>query len=292
MDQQTILTIGGLAIAGGAAAALLVAQQSKKKSSSDIYVPPGLQRTDLDFITYGTFGEQAAETKDWVTGSWQAMWEGLDKAIIDMNIVGKPAVVDMGQWLFSGEKGSRVVADGSGLREAFDKMRAANALQLIKTFVPWDEPNLDGHEEEEALLPQAIDFLKSVVAEYPELAGVDYGCTFTSIRPYKHLNLFQRVGFDHYSAKSSIFKPGGEYQKFIDQLDLTKQKTWLFPDASNGQSTEQFLNFANTHLEVAGIIPFIYRQPHGDPAYPGFVENPAFLAAYKALGTTIVNARA
>lgn len=288
--SQNVIIIGVIAVI-----VIAVLLYANKKKGGDINIPATSQRTDLKFGFYGTVDDQVAETATYTNLNWEAFWryEGrdLDKCVADIKASNKDTVIDVAAWLFAGAAGSRYVVDESVLRSLFDKLKAAGALPLVKYIVPSDEPNLDGNEDIAALLPQAIAQVKKVAAEYPELFGVKMGCTFTSIRLFTHLELFDVVGFDHYDAFSSIFQKGGEYDKFTKQLDLSRQKTWLFPGGYINQDPIPFLNFANSHKEVDGIVAFIYKAPPWETKMQDIRSVPAMKAAYEAVGSTIVNAR-
>jgi hypothetical protein len=292
MNHTTLLLI----IAGAVVA--LIAYAAQRKKGGDIKIPPAPQRSDLYFGPYGYWDvRQLAETKGWTNLFWVIFRQGntdnekADAAIACMKTMGCAAALDVSAFLYEGtEQAPTPTADGEArLRNVLTRMQAAGVLAQVKMLMPRDEPN--GAPTGMDALPVIVPMIRRVAAEFPELTKVLVGSSFTTIRPWGHLELFDVVGCDEYSAKSSILGPGGALERLRNDCK-NGQRFVLFPGASMGQSITPFLNYANGHADVWGIVYFLHRLDPAEGIETALPDQPALYTEYQAAGRQIVGVKA
>ena len=274
-----------------AIAVIIAALVMSKAKAGDITIPEAPQRSDLLFGYYGCTGDQVAETQGHVNLHWECFWGGVDKAIADMRAANMTTVLDLGGPTLSdyGALPRTIRPDAEAqLRALFDRLHSEGVLHLVKYLLPSDEPNLPENGSVH-LLPEIMPLIRRVAVSYPALVGVQYGCVYYSDLPMDHIELFDVVGFDQYEEKSGIFAPGALYERMKKRL-RPDQKTWLVPGATYGQDPQPFLNFANGNDEVLGIVPFLWRNPHGDPKFDGIHSMPEMREKYRTAGLKIKGA--
>ena len=272
--------------------AVVAVRAHAKSKGADIAIAPAPQRADLLYGYYGCYGNQVQETAGHTNLLFENVWQGLEKAIENMRAANTPTVIDLAAQLFSdyGPLPRSMRPDAQvRVRAVFDAMQRAGVLHLVRIIVPADEPNLP-ESGSIGLMPEAVALIRSVAADYPELASVKLGVIYFSDKPMEHIGLFDIVGFDAYEERSSIFAPGGLYEQMRARL-RPDQRTWIIPGACYGQDPQPFLNYANANAEVLAIVPFLWCTVPWETAFKGIVEQPERRAAYTALGTRIVSAR-
>ena len=288
-----------LAILASAAIIYFISQAKRKASRSDIDIPPAPQRAGLLFGAYGWWMQsQLDQTEGWVNLHWEMFRNGVDEAIRAMTFMGCEALIDLDGQLLTprddkdGNPQQRFLQPDAeaNVRALLDKLRAGGVLAQVRRLAPCDEPNIrnDGVND---LLPTIVPMVRRVAADYPELAGVRMFSTFTSINPIEHVDLFDDVAVDEYSAKSSILGPDGAVTKLLKRL-RPDQGVFLLPGASYGQDLEPFLNFANRTPQVKGIVYYLHEVNPAESNERSLSSQPELLAQYRAAGEAIVGAGA
>ena len=250
------------------------------------------KRTDIHFGYYGSYQPTANEAKDHTTFFWSVpAWTGLEQAIEDVRIAGKPVVLDLEYALFKplpdGQKGWTFKDNPEGrLREMFQRMREAGVLHMVKVLCPTDEPNLPERNLDN-YVPQAVEITKRVAEEFPELDGVKLGVIYYSRRPMQHMGLFDIVGFDDYENGANILQPERSYEQMRSQL-RPDQKTWLIIGGSYGQDPEPFVKYAHANMEVWGIVAFIGAVPPWETTFKGIFDLPEMREKYIQTGKSLL----
>jgi len=279
-------------ILGAVVVIAFLALMTRGSKAGDIVIPePATLRTDLLFGYYGTHGEQLDETRDHVNLIW--LWDFIDArgaADLLQRAPGMFGVLDMASYLFErvdGRLRSRADAEYR-VRECFQHLRDAGVLASVRMLVPIDEPNLS-RTNLTSELPWAAELMRRVAGEFSELSDVLLGCIYMGGKAMPHLQLWDVVGFDLYSARSSIFEPGGHYERMRAQL-RDGQRTMIIPGGYSGcqQDPVPFVNFAHGNPEVLIVLPFLWATvPWADDVDKGIRDIPAMRAAYTAAGRAL-----
>lgn len=249
---------------------LLFAGYKKWKAAHviDINVPePTTLRTDLYYGYYGCevgtdfsghYCDQPTETKDHVNLFWESQFR---PELTSANILkmAMPTVLDVtNQTMIRIEKTGRNFHYREDapqlLRDLFTSLQQAGALKYVYAIYPMDEPNTNTTAGD---LQKAIDAVKLVAKEFPEIASVKLVCIYAA-KPetYECFEQFDYVGVDDYDAKSTIFT-NGTYAHLNSRL-LPHQKTVIVPGGAFLQDPKPFVNFAHNNQEVAAIIAFCW----------------------------------
>lgn len=290
----------GIVVVAAIAAYLL-----KRRKATDITVPEPTQlRTDLWYGYYacevgpdidGRAQNQPLETRDHVNLFWESQFNARVDTINNIRFMAKPTVLDVMSQVMT-----RTATSGRNfhyredapelLKELFDELKNADVLRFVKVIYPVDEPNTNTTEVD---LQKAIDAIKEVAADYPELCDVKLACIYAAApETYECFDQFTYVGVDDYDEKSEILASGGCYQKLKSRL-LPGQRTILMPGGAFGQDITPFVNFAHSNPEVAAIVPFCWLGRReaadrwvgiGDPANP--VRTQYITAGLKLCGKT------
>lgn len=248
-----------------AVAAVLVLKHLHKPK--DIEVPePTVLRTDLLYGYYGTVGTQAWETRGSVNLLWESQFEGHEKAADNMLTAKTFTVLDLGPQLFykfaaSGNNFQLFADFKQRVREVLSFYHSKDVLQYVKALCIMDEPNTNVIDKETFQL--AINAVKLIAKEFPELANVKYACIYAA-KPvdYWCIEEFDYVGTDDYDKLSSYFTDG-TYEEVTSRMH-TDAKTIILPGGGFGQELKPFWNFAHNNKEVGMLIPFTWldgREP-------------------------------
>lgn len=268
----------------------------KKRPIKDIDVPvPAVLRTDLLYGYFGTLRNQVDDTIGDVNLLWECMFEGHITATENILKMRLPTILDvqtrvLRKFAESGKNYEYNPDAVENMRALFEWLKKYNALQYIKAVVPIDEPNTNAKSEED--LQKAIDAIRLVAAEYPELADLKL-CTVYAAKPtpFTLLDQFDWVGVDDYDSKSQIFV-NGTYAELRKSLNKD-QRTIILPGGAFGQDPVPFVNIAHTYPEVIAVVPFVYFGPMV-PADTwvgiGDDKNP-LKSTYRAVGRALIGAK-
>lgn len=253
------------------AAVLLVAFYKKWKKTHvidlDIPVPTKL-RDDLYYTYYGcevgkdfdgNEQDQPTDTRGHVNLFWESQFR-MEMTGANILKMAMPTVLDVTpQTMTRVEKSGRNFHYREDapqlLRDLFRGLQQIGALKYVHAIYPMDEPNTNSTEAD---LQKAINTIRLVSKEFPELAGVKLVCIYAA-KPetYECFKEFDYVGVDDYEQKSTIFANGGCYTKLKSRL-LPHQKTVILPGGAFLQDPEPFVRFAHNNAEVAAIVAFCW----------------------------------
>lgn len=269
---------------------LLIASARRKPKGYDIEVPAAPPRPSLLFGYYGTAAGQLQQTIDHINLLWFGYWRGPAGIIEDLRASGLPCVLDVAPWLYAiGGRGA-LNRNDDAVRALFDLLRIAGVLAQVRYLVACDEPNLsdDGTVD---TLPAAVERVRRVALDYPELTGVQLVCIYAGggAKPMPHCDLFDVVGADNYDRRSAILVPGAEYDAMCAQL-RPDQRTLLVPGASYGQDPTPFLHFANAQPRVSMVVPFLHTPPSDGPGDLRPLPDLPVYEAYRAAGRSVKGA--
>ena len=229
----------------------------------DIDIPPAPARTDLYYTYYGRLNEQVEETIDHVNLLWESQFEGHVASADNILKAKLPTVLDVANQVMlkfaeSGKNHRLNPEAETNLRGLFNYHRLRGSLEYIKFITPMDEPNTNVRSQED--VQQAIDIIRKVAADFPELNGLKFVCIYAA-KPetYECISEFDYVGVDDYDLKSQIFV-NGTYGHLRSKL-RSDQKTIILPGGAFGQNPHPFENFANGNSEVGMVIPFVWFGP-------------------------------
>lgn len=246
------------------AALVLGAYVYKHRKIADISISaPTELRKDVLYGYYGRIGNQALDTKDFTNLLWESQFEGIENASKSILDASKFTVLDVANQVMlkfadSGRNYRYSDRAESNLHECFSYLQSKGALKYVKVIVPMDEPNTNVRTIED--LQQAIDVVKKVASDYPELAGIKLGIIYAA-KPttYECIEQFDYVGVDDYEAKSQIFT-NGTYAGIVARLK-PGAKTILLPGGAFGQDPQPFENYTHTNKEVGILLPFTWLDP-------------------------------
>lgn len=245
---------------------LLVACGSSISPDIDIPATTDL-RSDLLYGYYGSDCAQVAEVVGHTNLYWDSGWFGGSCTISNILAAKQTTVLDVSQQVYQDVGDNKFVAHPNGenlLRDYFIVLRDAGALKYVSVLYPRDEPNITVVDGSIAKINAMV---RNVASEFPDLRGVKLAVIYAGGHGFDGLEDYDWVGFDDYDARSSIFV-SGEYQT-LRALMKPWQKVILVPGGAFGQDITPFLNFAETHSEVAAIVPFIYFNNWGGQTRPG-----------------------
>ncbi len=242
----------------------------------------GPDRTDLYHAYYLTSPTQVAETKGqvnllWVGGLWST-----EVAIKNMQDAQLPTVFDVSAQMFEPSNGkNKLKADpAKELRELFQTLTTLGLGKLLVAVTPIDEPNLTLFDVNETT--QSIVVMKSVLAEFPNLAHVKLAVVYTVNGNYPEIDKFDWIGFK-YGDEAEIFS-NGVYASF-KSLITDKQRLIIIPGGSFGQNPTEFFNWTQSHHEVVAIVSFLWSD---GPGIKGIKNGPLRLT-YCLMGQRILN---
>lgn len=248
-----------IVVAAVIAGLLLMAYLRSKKRWRDISIPmPSVLRDDLHYCYYLSLPGQMAETADHTSLLWHGQFYSPEK--LQAELSGRPhgMVLDCAPQLFRREPGSNSVVSPSArddLTEFFTDLRSRGLLDRVKYLVPMDEPNLFCASEHD--LKWALEVLKSVASEFPELSGVRYMCIYGERKQsWWCLGEFDVVGVDAYAQKSEVLTRGAHAD--LMRALLPHQQAMIIPGAAYGQDPAPFIAYAHTEPRVWGVVPFIW----------------------------------
>lgn len=149
----------------------------------------------------------------------------------------------------------------ANIRARFNELRQANLLQYIIALYPIDEPEFTVRNP--ALVAEAVRIVRTVAAEFPELANVKLAVFYNySSSPYSNIDLFDWVGIDHYKIGADILN---EPLNSLHAQLRPDQRIMLIPGGYRGQDPNPFANYAISDPQVIALVPFIWYD-NADPA--------------------------
>jgi hypothetical protein len=216
---------------------------------------PDKKRKDLYFGFYGCQNEQVAETRGAVNLLMESQWEGTAQTIANIKAADVDVMLDVSPQLFVREATGFVLrSDGfTALQELFSALKLAGVLHKVVAVYPIDEPNNTVGVESTLVL--AVATIKAVL-QLHDLRNVKLATTYAADKPFIAQERFDWIGYDDYDMKSSILV-SRKFRAFADSLK-PEQKIMLIPGAAYGQNPAPFVNYAQSHPEVAVVLPFLW----------------------------------
>lgn len=249
---------------------------------------------------YLTLPGQIEETQDHVNLLWLDDQRMTPEQIAHATTLGKTVVLDVAGCLFNGNATDALRPDAA---ERLRTLRAYIAehgnLSAVRSVTPRDEPNLP-ETNVQHLVPGAVHIIREM---WPEARVL---CNYYNDGEFRHLGLFDDVGFDDYLGGSGIFqKPRwyervklffggfvrrGSFLRFLDML-TGDQKAFMMPGGTYGEPPEKWVAFALSRPEVWAIVPFLWASDVDGSDMPGICALPV-RDAYVAAGRALVGAQA
>ena len=249
-----------IVVAAVIAGLLLMAYLRSKKRWRDISIPmPSVLRDDLHYCYYLSLPGQIAATADHTSLLWHGQFYGLDQLASELSGHPHGMVLDCAPQLFTRRDGKSYLAGDAAeqLRLLFSRLRDRGLLDRVRYLVPMDEPNLFCASERE--LAKAMDALKSVASEHPELQTAQYMCIYAeSKQTWWCLDRFDVVGVDSYAQKSEVLTTGAHAD--LMRVLLSHQKAMVIPGAAYGQDPAPFVAYAHTEPRCWGVVPFLWAH--------------------------------
>lgn len=222
---------------------------------------PAVLRKDLNFCYYLSLPGQMAATADHTNLLWHAQFYGPDALVDELRVHAHRVVLDCSAQLMrpTGKDSRKALSPTAevDLRSLFADLRARGLLGRVAYLTPMDEPNL--FADSEADLLGALEILKRVAAEQPELSGVRYVCIYGSkAERLWGLQHFDIVGIDNYEQQSEVLTKGAHAD--LMRLIYPHQQVMVIPGAAYYQDPAPFVAYAHTEPRCWGVVPFIWSH--------------------------------
>jgi len=251
----------------------------------------------VNFGYYLTLGDQIDETQDHVNLLWLDDQRMTPEQIAHATTLGKTVVLDVAGCIFNGNATDALCPDAA---ERLRTLRAYIAehgnLSAVRSVTPRDEPNLP-ETNVQHLVPGAVHIIREM---WPEARVL---CNYYNDGEFRHLGLFDDVGFDDYLGGFGIclkprwyeriklffggFVRRGSYLRFAERL-RPDQRSFLMPGGTYGERPERWVEFAKTRPEVWAIVPFLAASNVDGSGIPGILSQPEIRAAYVAAGLSLL----
>jgi len=244
---------------------------------------PVVLRTALLFGYYGQMadGAQLGETIDHVNLVMASRWWGPAQQMTDViqaTNAGIPVMLDMPE------------NSEQEVRQRLNEFKTAGVLHNIIAIYRYDELDINGPSA--SVVREANATLRRVAAELgvaPKLATI---YSVRAVGSWPAIDSWDWVGVDEYDAGARIFT-NGTYDSLKQSL-RPEQKILLIPGGCDKWRTDptQFMNKAQQDLQVAVILPFVWRD-NTDPANGAFagIRSNGMAPAYRAVGLQIKRSR-
>ena len=167
------------------------------------------------------------------------------------------------------------------LREYLSMLIASGVSPYVRGFYPMDEPSVSLANPDEAI--QAFRDTREVLQEFPQFTQAKLAVIYFAGAALTGSDLLDEIGLDDYDLKSGILE--SRFTPLLSKLKPT-QRVWLVPGGNAPwlQDPQAFLNYAQGHPQVAGIIAFAYFKAFDTG--PGIGTN-GLLPAYCKAGMQI-----
>lgn len=269
METNILIVIGIIVLI-----AIVIKLNKTTYKDIDLAIPSS-RRTDLLYGYYSSLDRSYEQTKDHINLFWYSHFFGFDKFVEILKDTSCKVVLDLAPILLSRDKATdkdlvKETAE-EDLRNYFNKLKDQGVLGKISYLYPVDEPQLKVKDEAEHL--KAIQVVKKVKAEYPELTFSRIAVIYLKGKPFWNLEEHDVVGIDDYDQKSEILTKG-EHARLV-KAKKPEQRTMLVPGAGFGQNPDPFVAYALLNQdEVEIVVPFIWFDDpnHKDVPYIG-LEN-------------------
>lgn len=239
---------------------------------NDVQFPaPAERRKDLYIAFYGCLGDQVVQTKGSVNLHMESQWEGVDVARKNIRECGCDVMLDVSPQLFvrtSGQFGLNPSAIDN-LTQLFTDLRLDGTLGRVKALYPIDEPNNTVGNPH--ILSFALAALRLAASKFSELTEVKFATTYAADKDFICADQFDWIGFDDYDMKSSVLV-GSKYKALVSSLK-PHQRTMIIPGAAYGQDPVPFVNYAQSHPEVAVVLSFLWADREADVGAKGAKDN-------------------
>lgn len=216
-------------------------------------------------------GAQLSETKAHINLLWESQFEGHVAAADRIAAAEVPVVLDIWPQLYQPTTPRTVWPDADArVRELFLYLRDRGVLGRIVALYPIDEPN--STVVSHAQMAAGAEVARRVAAEFAEVQGVPLVAIFAGKMPLIGIELYDWVGIDDYDRGYRVL--GEQYLDLRSKM-RPGQRTLLIPGGAWGfdRSPWPFLDHANTHPEVVGIIPFVWFDNWDNRGLPGIRSN-------------------
>lgn len=164
-----------------------------------------------------------------------------------------------------------------GAAERFEwlmQLEAAGVLTEDIVAVYWiDEANTDRHRRTAAQLRDQNAILRTVMAEFPALAGAKLATFYACPGDYPAIDSFDWVGCDDYGPGCAALD---RYVEPMRRALLRGQRLMVIPGGADPwrQDPACFEAYAHGHAEVVAIVPFIWQTVVDEGVtYRGIREN-------------------
>lgn len=224
--------------------------------SHEVEIPlPDVRRTDLRFGYYLSVPGQMEATAGHTNVFWHAQFYDSQTLAHEIEDTTHEVVLDCAPQVMPGR---RLASDAAeSLRAYFLELRELGVLPRVKYLTPMDEPNLFAHSGAE--VQAAMDAMRTVAGEFPELVGVRYICIYgEKVKNLWCFEQFDIVGIDNYSQRSAILTQG-VHAELMQRL-LPHQQVLVLPGAAYGQDPAAFVAYAHSEPRCWGVVPFIWAH--------------------------------
>ena len=231
----------------------------KKYYGPDTYMPekPTVLRKDLHFGYYLSSEDSIAAVATHSSFIFEPNWGTISGLIRRVQSHGLPVVLCVTRECFGDFDSSELSPHiGANLRALFDALRKDSVLDRIAVIYPIDEP--DGRHVSHETMSICAQTIKSIAAEYAELANVKLGVIYSTHMTYPGIDEFDIIGLDKYGMGSNVLI--SKEFKELNKRRQPHQKIILVPGGAEPwkQNPEAFERYAHLHPEVIGIIAFLW----------------------------------
>lgn len=250
---------------------------SSKDPQSPPPAPVPSTRTDLLFGYYGDASRESAQNLVWVpawgpSGTSQekqavsnaqveqlksAKAAGITDAVVDVSHLLFDPFAQTGRFEYTGKVLAQV-----RLNDFLDDLNQAGVLDIVKTLVLIDEPNINLITQ--SSFPLAAQDARQVLASMG-LSRIKLAVIYAPVGGYVGIDQFDWVGIDSYDEYDRVLKT-----KVVDLKSLMRpsQKLLLIPGGASPwkQNPWSFYNYAQADPQVVAIIAFSWF------GYEGYAE--------------------
>lgn len=250
--------------------------------------PASVQRNDLFFGYYLTFGNQVQETKDHVNLIHESGWFGADQTIASMRSHGKATMLSLSSECYASPTQPQPNVE-ERVTGTLLRLQQAGVLSQVVALYPIDEPDLHGLND--AQVTEVNAAVRKAAAKFPELANVKLAVIYTNKNLLPGFASYDWIGMDAYEMGADVLV-SAQWKATLARLQ-PEQRLILVPGGGDPwrQNPEAFRRYAHRTPQVVLLMPFMWATRHDDPNVPDMpgIGTNGMAPTYRAVGLEITS---